>query len=228
MSDKNLTTNNLPYKQIRNLQGQRFGRLQVLEYAGNSPTYKQSIAQWKCLCDCGTMKNIVGAQLTKGSVQSCGCFARDSSRIRGWKHGESCKSGNTPEYRAYYGAKERCESSASKNYENYGGRGIEFRFTSYEEFLTEVGRRPSSKHSLDRIDVDGHYEKGNLRWATSKEQSRNRRKHREIIAFGETLILAVWAERFNLPRVTITSRLELGWCNECAVSLPVGAKCIHH
>lgn len=81
----------------------------------------------------------------------------------------------TPEYAAYYHALRRCRSPKSAAYVNYGARGIEFRFQSFEQFFATVGPRPSPKHSLDRIDNEGHYEPGNVRWATSHEQMLNKR-----------------------------------------------------
>lgn len=82
----------------------------------------------------------------------------------------------TPERRAFNSARTRCNNPNTAVYSYYGGRGIEFRFTSFDEFFKELGNRPSDSHSLDRIDNDGHYEKGNVRWATKKEQIGNRSK----------------------------------------------------
>jgi len=81
----------------------------------------------------------------------------------------------TPEYKAYDGAKDRCTRSTHKRWQDYGGRGIEFRFTSFEQFLAELGPRPTPEHTLDRSNNDGHYEPGNVRWATQLEQQNNRR-----------------------------------------------------
>ena len=93
-----------------------------------------------------------------------------------FKHGEYTRSlGASIERRAYSNAKNRATNPKYRAYHRYGGRGIEFRFENYEDFLDCVGRRPSDKHSLDRINNDGHYERGNLRWATQTEQVRNRR-----------------------------------------------------
>lgn len=82
----------------------------------------------------------------------------------------------TPELRAFNSARTRCKNEHSAVYAYYGGRGIEFRFTSFDEFFEELGERPTAAHSLDRINNNGHYEKGNVRWATAKEQQNNRRK----------------------------------------------------
>lgn len=79
-------------------------------------------------------------------------------------------------WNAYWNAKTRCEDSANKSYKHYGGRGIEFRFTSIEQFIAELGAKPTPQHSVDRINNNGHYEPGNVRWATWKQQLANRRK----------------------------------------------------
>jgi hypothetical protein len=81
----------------------------------------------------------------------------------------------TPEYQAYTDAKYRCTNPRGSHWEDYGGRGIKFLFISFEQFLTELGQRPSPKHSLDRKNNDGNYEPGNVRWATKSEQECNKR-----------------------------------------------------
>lgn len=102
---------------------------------------------------------------------------REKANAARRKHGESpsTKKPASPEYRSYQCAKRRCDNPSRHNYHRYGGRGIEFRFESYEQFLNEVGRKPSPRHTLDRIDTNGHYEPGNVRWATPSEQARERK-----------------------------------------------------
>jgi hypothetical protein len=84
----------------------------------------------------------------------------------------------TVEEQAYYNARARCTNPNNRNYKNYGGRGIEFRFTSFEQFHAEIGGRPTGK-TLDRQNNDGHYEPGNVRWASRSEQARNKRRPTE-------------------------------------------------
>ena len=80
----------------------------------------------------------------------------------------------TPEYRCYYAAKHRCENPNDRSWRHYGGRGIEFRFSSFEEFYEHLGPRPPT-FEIDRIDNDGHYEPGNVRWTTRAQNEVNRR-----------------------------------------------------
>lgn len=93
---------------------------------------------------------------------------------------------------------------------NYGGRGITVceRWLSYEAFLADVGERPTAKHTLDRYpNNDGHYEPGNVRWATRKEQARNRRSARMVTIDGETRSAIEWAETAGIDPSRILGRL---------------------
>jgi hypothetical protein len=110
----------------------------------------------------------------------------------------------TPEYRAYMNAKTRCENpNDTKRWNLYGGRGIKFKFKSIEEFLNHVGPKPTPQHMLDRIDSNGHYEIGNVRWATVHEQMLNRRMTpRRMEAICKNLVIA----RKNHMRDPVTNR----------------------
>jgi hypothetical protein len=120
---------------------------------------------------------------------------------------------------------QRCTNPRHKSWSYYGGRRIsvcdQWR-NDYTAFLAHVGRRPSPKHSLDRIDNDGNYEPGNVRWATKKEQQRNRRFNRYITLNGETLLLLDWAERIGIPHDALRDRLNRNWPIERALTEPVG------
>jgi hypothetical protein len=157
------------------LTGMTFGRLTVIRFDsitghGNS--------NWECMCECGTVKVIMGNNLVRGHIRSCGCLSRAMTVTRNTKHGESRRGTKSPEYNAFCRAKNRCESKKNKCYKDYGGRGIQFKFRSIDELLADIGRRPGPEYSLDRMNNNGHYEAGNVRWATAKEQVHNRRLKR--------------------------------------------------
>ena len=123
-------------------------------------------------CACGVQKWIRIYDVVNGLSRSCGC--REGNR----KHGDTTRFTRTSEYRSYTHMKDRCLNPNDKHYGYYGGRGIRICdrwLLSYRNFLTDMGRKPGAEYSLDRIDVNGNYEPNNCRWATPKQQSRNRR-----------------------------------------------------
>jgi len=136
------------------------------------------------------------------------------------KHGCARRGEMTPEYSTWSLMIQRCEDPSSDRYGYYGGRGIsvcpKWR-TSFAAFLEDVGPKPSPAHSLDRIDPNGNYEPGNVRWATKKEQARNRRTNRLLTVNGETRCLSEWSEITGIPKTTLRLRLERGWPPERAV-----------
>src|SRR5262249_22186306 len=106
----------------------------------------------------------------------------------------------------------------------YGGRGISIcqRWRkSFVAFYRDVGPRPSRQHSIDRIDNDGHYTPGNVKWSTTKEQNNNRRSCRMLTFHGESLTVEQWAERFGMRADTIRHRLGRGWPVEMALTAPI-------
>jgi hypothetical protein len=118
----------------------------------------------------------------------------------------------------------RCTNPNNSAFANYGGRGITICDAwrrDFTRFLQDVGRRPSSAHTLDRIDNDRGYMPGNVRWATKKEQNRNRRSNTHISAFGKTMTLIEWSELYKVASGTILNRLKLGWPMELALATPV-------
>lgn len=187
---------------ILDLTGRKFGRLTVRRlYDCNRHS------RWECDCECGKKAIVLGLLLKRGGTRSCGClrFGITNGKI----HGRS----RTPEYFAWRSMKQRCSDPAVENYYRYGGRGIRVCEQwngpeSFEAFLSDVGLRPSSSHTLERIDNNGNYEPGNVRWATAKENARNRSDNRLITFRGETLTLVEWSEKTGIKQATLTSRID--------------------
>ncbi len=134
----------------------------------------------------------------------------------------------TPEYDAWRGMIDRCENPKSPGFPHYGGRGIkicsQWRHAP-EAFLAHVGKRPSPKHQIDRIDNDGNYEPGNVRWATNRQNTNNRRVTVRVSFQGETLPLSNWAERLGLPYDLLADRvIRYGWPADRAFTEPTEQK----
>ncbi len=135
---------------------------------------------------------------------------------RGWKTTRS------PEYAAWAHMIQRCCNPRSKSFSNYGGRGIticERWRSSYAAFLQDVGRRPSSAHSIERKDNNGHYEPSNCVWATRSEQNRNLRTNHRVEFNGENLTLVEWQQRTGVCGRTIAWRISSGWPLAIALTL---------
>jgi hypothetical protein len=197
--------------------GDRFGDLIV----GRETVREGSrLRYWLCRCVCGRQKAIKGTNLTSGMTKSCGCGIGKATKRVHTRHG----SYKTKEYQIWATMKDRCFNSNNKKFHLYGGRGItvcdRWRH-SFENFIADMGVRPTSRHSIDRIDGNGNYEPTNCRWATYKEQGNNTRANHLLSFRSLTLTVTQWAEHLNVNKKTLDFRLRSGWSVEKVLSEPV-------
>lgn len=179
--------------------GRKFSRLLVLNYSGTS----KKGHRWGCLCDCGSKIVANGCSLRAGQIRSCGCINREAVT----KHGRSFK----PEYISWRNMLIRCTKPNSNSYKNYGGRGIKVcdAWRDFRNFFSCMGMKPTPAHSLDRIDGNGHYEPGNVRWATKQEQANNTRSNALVTIEGRTDTLSNWVGLLNIhPYKIVHSRIR--------------------
>jgi hypothetical protein len=164
-----------------------------------------------------------------GNTASCGCL-NSQNTIRRNKltatHGEYSDGGYSPEIKIYASMQQRCCNPSNKAFHNYGGRGIKVcdRWSGpsgFQNFLEDMGRRPSSDHSLDRIDVNGDYCPENCRWATRMEQANNRRTCKYLEHQGKTQTISQWCRELDLCKSLTRHRLQAGWSVEEALTTPV-------
>ena len=142
------------------------------------------------------------------------------------KHGEKGNAGASPEYTSWSAMRARCKNPNLKEYPRYGGRGIAVceRWQSYENFLADMGRRPTLGHTIDRIDVNQGYFKENCRWATAIEQANNRTRQTYLEIDGVRKTQAQWLRQFNLKKPTFQTRIRNGWDVKTALTHPVRPK----
>ena len=190
--------------------GSRFGKLVAVEEMPR----KDGMRQWRMRCDCGA--EIVTLQknfASGGTRRSCGCANTQPNQL----HGMS----TSPEYKHWINMITRCETPSATGFQHYGGRGIRVCDRWRKDFMafySDMGPRPSPRHSVDRIDVNGPYSPENCRWATQKVQARNTRVNHTVRLNGRSMPLAEAAENAPVPYNTVLYRIRRGWSVEDAVS----------
>lgn len=199
------------------LTGLRFGKWLVIEKAKSKVGYEHQ-QFWLCRCDCGVEQIRKGGQLRyaekKGANQCC-------AKCSGTKHGEFRKS----EYIAWNAMIDRCSRAKHPWFHRYGGRGISVceRWMIYDNFLADMGRKPTPKHSIDRINNDGNYEPSNCEWVTQTTQLRNTSVNRIIEFNGKSQCLKDWSEETGISSSAIKMRIDVqGWSIEDALTIKAG------
>jgi hypothetical protein len=195
--------------------GFRQGKLTAISPAPNMGPTKA----WFFRCDCGSIKSIRVTNFYSKNCKSCGCM-QGRFGSRGGNYG-------TPEYKAWLGMRGRCLYEPGRSYPRYGGRGITICdrwLQSADNFIEDMGRRPSKNHSLDRINNNLGYEPSNCRWATRIEQANNKSNNRILTVLGVSKSVAEWSREMSVSTVTIFSRLKWGWSDEDAVMKPIDTR----
>jgi hypothetical protein len=192
-----------------NLVGEKFGRLSVISSCKIS-----QYTGWICRCDCGNITQAYTNSLRTGNTKSCGCLQKERTSIARKKHGMSgvCK---TAEYNTWLCMRNRCRTNPL-----YSGRGVKVcnRWNDFDNFLKDMGPRPTPYHSIERRDNNGDYCPENCSWETSKTQSRNKRNNITITHNGKTMIARDWDAELGFRPGTVTGRLYLGWTKQRAVT----------
>ena len=210
----------------KDITGKKFGRLLALERVGKT---KHGHSIWRCLCDCGNIKDVSINSLTMGVTKSCGCLnmevlhrtGKDKPRAT---HG-MC---GTRIYRIWKGMKNRCSNGNTQDYATYGERGItvcdewENDFSNFYEWATQNGYESSK--SIDRIDNDLGYSPANCRWATDAEQANNKSTNLHITWNGVTHTPSQWSEITGIDPATIRRRYHEGWESEDIFTIPKGGR----
>ena len=190
---------------MSNLIGFRFGKLLVIS---KGDITKSGYQRWLCQCDCGNTKAILRSSLISNHTKSCGCNRKSSCKVNFTKHGKH----GTPEYISWQKMKNRCLNPNCKEFKYWGGKGVsicERWMNSFDNFLHDMGYKPTLKHTLDRFpDKNGNYEIGNCRWADKKEQSCNRKDNLWFEYKGNSMMLSDWAILLKVNYNAIYSQVK--------------------
>lgn len=186
------------------LMGKRFGRWLVECICEDSGRVKF----WRCVCDCGEKRRIVGGSLKNGTSKSCGCLQKELISERSRKHGLS----DHPAYLSWLSMKARCENPSHIGFPLYGGRGIKVceRWQSLDTFWLDMRSTWEIGLSLDRIDVNGNYDPLNCRWATIAQQANNKRNTRIIDTPRGAMSIAQASREFGIKRGALDGRIARG------------------
>lgn len=205
------------------LTRQQFNKLIVVRYCNRN---KHNQIQWLCKCSCGKETIVTTYKLKSGHTKSCGCLKIEKLIERSTRHTHSTRNRMSTTYKSWSGMIQRCTNKKEKQYADYGGRGISVcdEWLLFVNFLKDMGEKPNKNHQIDRINNDSDYCKSNCRWATAKQNNRNKRNNHLETYKGKTQSMIEWTEEYNILYETLQSRLNCGWSIEKALMTPVRNK----
>lgn len=208
------------------LLNKRFGRLIVIKRFDNN-IYGKS--RWLCKCDCEKITIVQGVHLCDGQTKSCGCLLREHAKIMGLKniqHGHKRMGKKTKLYDVWGSLIQRCTNPNSKQWKDYGGRGITVckRWLKFEYFNEDMRKDWRFGLQIERRNNDEGYCEENCYWATRREQNRNKRNNRLLDLNGKIQCVTVWSQEMNLSIQTILWRINNGWPTEKALLTPVAER----
>lgn len=179
-----------------------------------------------CRCECGTERYVLRWDIVNGKSKSCGCWRNEVSKTLHRTHGHAADGDHTPEYQSWRAMRERCFNPNADNYQHYGGKGIRVcdRWASFDNFLGDMGSKPSPRHSVERIDGSLGYTPENCRWAAAAEQQNNRCNNHRLEFGGRVQTIAQWARETGISDHTLRARLTRGWSIERTLTAPVDAR----
>lgn len=199
------------------ITGKRYGKLLVIKESDKR--VGASGVFWECLCDCGNTVIKATGRLNSGNTKSCGCLSKETQFQN--KH-NMCFS---TEYRSWQSMKQRVLNP--KSHENpkkrrYANIQIDPRWIeSFEAFYEDMGKAPSEKHTIDRVDNEKGYFSDNCRWATAAEQNRNYSLNKMITYNNKTMCVMDWSKELGFPHYILYQRLRKGWSVEKTFETPV-------
>ena len=212
--------------QLLNIANEKYGMLTVLAEVEKPKHLATQARYWLCRCDCGNEKVFLMGALRTGNTKSCGCNKGNFCSQKALGHGHSTiRNGKSLTYESWTAMRSRCNNPKQASYKNYGGRGIKICDewnNSFEAFLKDMGERPSSQYSLERIDNNGNYCPGNCKWASLVEQANNKSTNRIISFGGKTMTFAQWSRFLGIDERTLRARINrYGWSIEKAFTTPI-------
>lgn len=199
-------------------RGDTFGRLTLISRVGRV----DSDFIWECKCSCGLVVSVRQKSLANGKTKSCGCFQKEAAKVSNKTHGKSYSS----EYESWSAMHTRCSNPRQRSFKDYGAKGIVVcaRWDNFENFLEDMGSKPTPKHTLERKDNNLGYSSENCKWATRRDQNRNTSKTVWATIAEVRKPLVEWCEERGLSVGAVRQRIVRGATPELAIEAATLAK----